>query len=331
MENEQRPNDREPDAVAALIRAAGRRVDPPETAYREVFGAAYAAFRAKATGRGRRRVWGWAAAASVLVAAILVMMRWDPVSMQRPLLASVDRVGGSGELATADGWRPLAEAHARITRETRLRTLPGGRAALIFDGGDSLRLAAETELQFDGPRSYHLERGTVYLDVRASLGAGVRITTPAGTVRDLGTQFELHVVDGSLRLRVREGQVEIERAGQQLTGTAGEQLDIDSLGNAVRSNIAPDGDAWRWAEVLAPAPDIDGRPASELLAWVARETGKTPHYADATVRRRAASVVLHGYIRHLAPLEALDDMLATTDLEYVLSTGRIEIRARANR
>ena len=331
MDNEQRLDDRKPDTVATLIRAAGRREDPPESAYREVFGAAHAAFRAKSTGRHRRRTFAWAAAASVLVAAILVLMRWDPVSMQRPVIARVDRTVGSVEIEAGDGWQPLAEAGARITRDTRLRTLPGGRVALVLNGGDSLRLAAETELLFDGPRSYHLEGGTIYLDVRASLGTGVRITTPAGTVRDLGTQFELHIADHSLRLRVREGLVEVERAGQQLTGAALEQLDIDSLGNVVRSTIAADGDAWRWAEALAPAPDIDGRPASELLAWVARETGKTLHYADPAVRQRASTVMLHGNIRHLAPLDALDVMLATTDLEYVLSEGRIEIRARASR
>jgi ferric-dicitrate binding protein FerR (iron transport regulator) len=258
-------------------------------------------------------------------------MRWDPISLQRPVVASVDRIVGSVEVAYQGGWRPLGETGGRITRDTRLRTLPGSSAALIIDGGDSLRLAADTELQFDGPRSLRLDRGSVYLDIRASMGTGVRIATPAGTVRDLGTQFELRVADSSLRLRVREGRVEIDRAGQQLVGAAGEQLDIDAFGNVARSSIAADSDLWKWAEMLAPAPDIEGRPASELLAWVARETGLALHYSDQAVQERAASVRLHGNIRHLAPLDALDVMLATTDLDYDLSEGRIEIRARSSR
>jgi ferric-dicitrate binding protein FerR (iron transport regulator) len=330
MDNEQRP-DREPDAMGELIRAAGRREDPPESAYRKVFGAAHSAFRAKASERSRRHAFVWAAAASVAVAAIVVLMRWDPISLQRPVVASVDRIVGSVEVAYQGGWRPLGETGGRITRDTRLRTLPGSSAALIIDGGDSLRLAADTELQFDGPRSLRLDRGSVYLDIRASMGTGVRIATPAGTVRDLGTQFELRVADSSLRLRVREGRVEIDRAGQQLVGAAGEQLDIDAFGNVARSSIAADSDLWKWAEMLAPAPDIEGRPASELLAWVARETGLALHYSDQAVQQRAASVRLHGNIRHLAPLDALDVMLATTDLDYDLSEGRIEIRARSSR
>ncbi len=329
MDNEQRhEDDRDPDAVAALVHAAGRREDPPESAYRKVFGAAHAAFRAKVSRRSRRHAFAWAAAASVLVAAVTVLMRWDPISVQRMVVASVDRIVGSVEVASDGGWRPLGRTDGRITRDTRMRTLPGGSAALVFEGGDSLRLAAETELQFEGPRSFRLDRGSVYLDIQASMGTGVQIATPAGTVRDLGTQFELQVADSSLRLRVREGRVEIDRAGQQLIGAAGEQLEIDAFGNVARSTVAADSDVWYWAEVLAPAPDVDGRPASELLAWVARETGRALLYADPAVQQRAASVRLYGNIRHLAPLDAMDVMLATTDLNYVLSEGRIEIRAR---
>ena len=140
-----------------------------------------------------------------------------------------------------------------------------------------------------------------------------------------------HMDNAGKNSHLVEGSVEIDRAGRQLVGAAGEQLDIDAFGNVARSIIAADGEYWRWAEVLAPAPDIEGRPASVLLDWVARETGKSLHYADLVVKQRAASVRLHGNIRHLAPLDALDVMLATTDLDYVLSEGRIEIRARNSR
>jgi hypothetical protein len=39
-------------------------------------------------------------------------------------------------------------------------------------------------------------------------------------------------------------------------------------------------------------------------------------------------VILHGNIRDLAPLEALDAMLATTDLEYTVDGHTMEIRTR---
>jgi hypothetical protein len=127
---------------------------------------------------------------------------------------------------------------------------------------------------------------------------------------------------------VREGRVEIDRAGRLLSGSAGEQLDIDVLGGVTRSWISATDTAWQWAEAVAPAPDIDGQPATVLLAWVARETGRQLRYESAAVEARAATVILHGNIRHLAPLAALEVMLATTDLEYALAGDTMEVRTR---
>jgi hypothetical protein len=55
-----------------------------------------------------------------------------------------------------------------------------------------------------------------------------------------------------------------------------------------------------------------------LLTWVARETGRAVRFASPDIERKAGTTILHGNIRHLAPLEALSVMLATTDLEYTL-------------
>jgi ferric-dicitrate binding protein FerR (iron transport regulator) len=161
-------------------------------------------------------------------------------------------------------------------------------------------------------------------------GGRVEIVTPAGTARDVGTQFELQVAGTRLRLRVREGSVSIDRGGRSLRGAAGEQLVIDDMGGVARSTIAPVSDVWAWAESLAPLPDIDGRPAAQLISWVARETGRRLRYESPAIEVRAATVILHGDIRHLPPLAALEAMLATTDLEYVLDGDTIEIRARGD-
>lgn len=331
MDNDERKQEREPDLVGTLIRAAGRREDPPEEAYRRVHAAATAAFREKTARRRERTFVLWAGAAAVLVLAVALMFQWTPPGTERAELARIERAIGAVERATGDDWQPAGESRAPLTRGAKLRTLAGASAGLVLVGGESLRLAPGTEIMLDEPDAMYLNGGTIYLDHHGSVGTGLRIATPAGNVRNLGTQFELKVGDGALRLRVREGRVEVERAGQRVTGDAGEQLDIDAFGSVLRSQIAPDAAAWHWAEALAPAPDIDGRPAMELLAWVARETGRTLEFLDAAARERAERVVLHGNIRHLAPLDALDVMLATTDLEYALNGGRIEIRTRAAR
>jgi hypothetical protein len=256
------------------------------------------------------------------------MLQWKPPLAQREPIARIERVIGSVEHATGDVWIPLGEATGAFTRGAKIRTLAGGLAGLKLEGGTSLRLAADTEIMLDTPPQLYLQRGTIYLDHAGSVGTGYRIETPAGTARDIGTQFELKVAGKALRLRVREGRVEIDRAGQLQAGIAGEQLDLDPQGTVTRSSIAATDAAWQWAEAVAPAPDLDGRPASVLFAWVARETGRQLHYQSTAVESRAANVILHGNISHLAPLTALDVMLATTDLEYTLVGDTMEVRIR---
>ncbi len=331
MEMTNEPDEREAgsDVVAELIRAAGRRTEPPTEAYQQVLGASLAAFRDK-TARRRERSWLiGVAAAGIAAVSIALLLQWRPSSLQ-PRVATVERTIGAVEVAAGDDWQALTGARTRLAPGARIRTLAGGGAALSLPGGASLRLAAATEIALDGSRRLALRDGTLYLDNnRGSVGTGYRIETPVGTVRDVGTQFELRMAEDSLRLRVREGLVEIERAGHTLSGTAGEQLQVDLLGGVTRSMIAAADPAWHWAEALAPAPDVDGKPASTLLDWVARETGHRLRYESPVVEQRAAAVILHGNIRHLPPLAALDAMLATTDLEYAMVGDTMEVRARA--
>lgn len=321
--------DTEKDIVESLIRTAGKRAEPPEDAYLQVLAAATTAFREKTARRHERQWVLWAGAAAVLTLALALMFQWTPPSAERAELARVVRVIGSAEQATGDVWQPLGETQAPLTGGTKLRTLAGGRAVLMLQGGTSLRLAAETEVMLDAPGRLYVRQGMIYVDSGpGTRTARLEIVTPAGTARDLGTQFELQVAGAALRLRVREGSVSIDRGGGPVTGIAGDQISIDVLGAVERASIAADAVEWRWAEDLAPTPDIDGQPAAALIAWVARETGRRLRYESPDVEQRAATVILHGNIRHLEPLAALDAMLATTDLEYVVDGDTMEIRAR---
>lgn len=322
--------EREMDIVESLLRSAGRRAEPPEDACREVFVAAHAAFRRKTSRRRERRWLLGAAAAAVLFIAVALMLRWTPPAAQQEELARVARVVGTVEFAAGDIWRPLAEAPPRLTAGIKLRTHAEGRAAIALSGGESLRLAGGTEVMLDGPRRLYLRGGTIYLDSgERPAAAHLEVVTPAGTARDVGTQFELHVASASLRLRVREGMVTIDRGGASLTGQAGEEIAIDGLGDVSRARILPTDAAWMWAEALAPMPDMDGMPASALIAWVARETGRQLAYESPLLEQRASTVILHGDIRHLPPLAALEAMLATTDLIVELKGDTMEIRSRS--
>jgi ferric-dicitrate binding protein FerR (iron transport regulator) len=319
----------ETELIELLLQRAGPRSEPPADAYEQVHAAAIAAFRARTTRRRERQWMLWAGAAAMTVLAIALIFQRTPPSAERSELARIERVVGGAEEATGDVWRGVGKTRTSLSPGVKLRTLAGGRLALALAGGGSLRLDAETEVMLDAPGRLYVRHGTIYVDSGARPGASrLQIVTPAGTARDIGTQFELQVAGSALRLRVREGSVSIDRGGQSVTGGAGEQIAIDARGGISRDVIEPDAAAWQWAESIAQTPDMDGKPAAELIAWVARETGRELRYVSPTVEQRAATVILHGNLRNLSPLAALEAMLATTDLEYVLQGDTMEIRTR---
>ena len=321
---------RETDLVESLLRSAGRRIEPPDGSYEQVFVAAHAAFRSKSSRRRGQRRLLWASAAALVVGVALVL-RFTLPDAPGGRLAHVARISGVVQVATGDAWHDLAESRAPLVAGVRIRTLGDGRAAFVLAGGESLRLASGTAVMLDAPGRLYLQSGTLYVDSGARPATTrLEVVTPAGTARDIGTQFELQVAGSALRLRVREGTVALDRGGRTLTGQAGEQVSIDGLAGVSRSPIAPDDPAWLWAESIAPMPDMDGKPAATLIAWVARETGRRLRYESTLVEQRATAVILHGDVRHLAPTEALEVLLATTDLMVELRGDTMEVRARSD-
>ena len=89
--------------------------------------------------------------------------------------------------------------------------------------------------------------------------------------------------------------------------------------------IGSTGPHWAWTESLAPAVDIEDRPLSEFLDWVARETGRKLVIADDDTRRQIATIRMHGDIRGMEPLQALKAVMASTSLHLELPAGAIRV------
>jgi hypothetical protein len=115
---------------------------------------------------------------------------------------------------------------------------------------------------------------------------------------------------------------DLERSG------AGEQLTISNDGSVERTSVTAYGEAWNWTLEAAPAIDIEGMPLSRFLAWASRETGREIAYATPAVEREAAGIVVHGSITGLTPPEALDAVLATTNVRAQVSGGSLVVDAR---
>jgi ferric-dicitrate binding protein FerR (iron transport regulator) len=319
------------DFVEALIRAGGRRAEPPDDAYQVVFAAAESVWRNKVH---RRRWWRvgvlLAAAATGVLAVGLAQSVWRS-AVAPTAIATVDRLEGLVERreARARRWSALSAQDVVLSDGGMLRTGPGSGAGLLYPEQLSLRLGADSEIVLTDARRVRLLRGTVYVETGYEGAGHLEIETPIGNVRHLGTQYEVHYAFPGLRIRVREGRVAVKQDAGDAVAGAGDQLTITASGRVERRTITSHDRAWRWTESLAPTPPFDGQPASVLLEWAARETGRELRYVDTATEQRATHVILHGHFGRLSPAEALALLPATTDLDYRLEgDDRITVDAR---
>ncbi|RMH17237.1 MAG: hypothetical protein D6696_16260 [Acidobacteria bacterium] len=299
--------------------------------------------RPAGSGGGRAHLALGLAALVALAAAGAVFLRLDrgrPTAAERvgvvelargPLgvVPAGDRPAGAALLTLAAG-EPI---HAGAVLDTG-RPGAGGRAALRLAGGQSLRLDQGSRVRLASSASVVLEGGAVYVD--SGGGAPIEVRTALGVVRDVGTRFEVRLLPGAgggvLRVRVRDGEVVLERDGETHPAAAGEELAVAADGRVRRAASPVYGPRWDWVLDAAPAPDVAGRRLAVFLDWLEREGGWTVRFADDAAAARAANTILHGDLRDLTPVQASSMVLGSAGLAYRLEAGdfiveRIDERA----
>lgn len=316
------------DRVRQLLEKAGPRPEPPP----EDLAAIQAAFRSQweehvgRKGHPGSTAWGWGlAAAAVLLVGIGVW--WWGLAGPPPAepIARVEKLEG---LVTEGSEGQLAPGR-EIPPDTELVTGAAGRVALRLANGVSLRLDSQTRVRLISTSSVVLQEGAVYAATDALPRKSVEVSTPFGTATNVGTRFEVRLLEeagGAVRVRVREGLVRLE--GQDTWGTAeaGVELTLYAGGNFSRAEVAPWDGSWNWVVELAPGFDLEGRTLDEFLQWVSRETGRTIRYADPELEASAASIVLHGSMGDLTPEEAPDVVLPGAGLEHKIFDGTLVVR-----
>lgn len=317
--------------IERLLKAAGPRETPPAEIERELRENLRREWQAVvAERRGRRRT-AYALAAGVVAAAIGAWVAVPQFTAPAPAVGTIAQA--AGELRVRSGWlgRWQAGGNGRIVSEGEiLATGPAGRGALALGGGISARLDQDTQVRVAAADRLVIARGALYVDAGTdpAAAAPLEIVTPAGSVRHLGTQYEVRVLDGGVRLRVREGRVEWSSGAASATGMAGEELTIGGDGSVGRGPVAIHGETWDWASEMAPAIDIEGLSLTGFLGWAARELGCTVEYSTQAIEQEAAGVILHGSVAGLTPARALQAVLATTRMQAAILGGRILVSAQ---
>jgi ferric-dicitrate binding protein FerR (iron transport regulator) len=327
-------DDADEDVTVRLLRLAGARPAVP----------AHRAARVRADVRThwrivRRRVVlrrGLSASVLLASAAALVLMigRFTLVDrgMAPPdeVVAVVEQIDGLPQRMadTSDG-----PARARLSPNDAIRTGEWietdtrARVALRFADGTSVRLDVGSRARPLSSSVLELSAGAVYVDTGRERGR-FEVRTVVATARDVGTQFEVRLLDRSVRLRVRTGVVELKDAARSLTGRAGTEITLTDT-TAVSRPIGAHGSEWEWISRVSPLVDIEGMALSGFLERVAREHGWTLHYADRALAKEASGIILHGSVTGLPAREAVDVAIATSNLRYRLDNGELVVLRRS--
>jgi ferric-dicitrate binding protein FerR (iron transport regulator) len=241
-------------------------------------------------------------------------------------LARLERAAAPGVVESLFWWRESAVPVGAEIRGGQDLEARGATLFMLHDGGN-LRIAPGSEFEVVAGNTLRLRSGEMYVDIPPGTRPAQSFVaiTPAGEFRHVGTQFALAVIDGATRLRVREGSVRWQSGDSESTLKAGTEMFIDGDQKVAQRAIELAGPQWAWSDAMAPSVEIENRPLSEFLDWVARETGRKLVIADENARRQIETIRMHGDVHGLEPLQALEAVMASTSLHLELPAGAIRV------
>jgi ferric-dicitrate binding protein FerR (iron transport regulator) len=318
-------------SIERLIKLAGERDMPSPEAMERARAQARQSFQRMLdqqradSPRRRIKAMGWFAVAASIVGFVSYL------SLQRFAQSSPVRVAHlamlQGELTLLESNREVPVQVASPVHAGNTLTTHDGRVALTLGDALSLRVDRHTRLRFDGRERITLIDGSLYVDSGGvNAVPALRIDTPAGAVRHVGTQFQVTVTGDTTRVRVREGRVLLTPgAGAPADITSGDELRIEGSGLQWRRGLASFGPEWEWSASIAPPLDIENRPLSEFLAWITREHGWQLRHVDETLQQRTQEIRLHGSLEQLDALAMLERVSMVTGVALSLHEGVLAV------
>ena len=305
------PDDAE---IAELVRSVGARHEPSAEMMQEVEAAVRAEWLDVVAGRKRHRKVIWAVAASVCVVTLGAAASLTLVGVEGQSFATLQRAEGAVFLATDERNWIRMEAGQRLSVGDSIRS--DDPAALRLESGSSLRLDGQTSAHVEDEDRLVLNAGAIYIDSGspAPRTNSLTIKTHVGSVRHIGTQYQIRTRAEGIDVSVREGRVSVDTSSGTSVASAGELLTVSTQGRVLHAKVSPTDEQWRWAIDAAPAFVIENASLTSFLDWVARETGRPLVYGSALARTVAAKETLHGSIEGLTLDVALSAVLATSPL-----------------
>jgi ferric-dicitrate binding protein FerR (iron transport regulator) len=319
---------RHSDAVESLLSRARPRPAPPAADERDVREAVYAEWQGVTVRRrSRRRLLRFAAAASLVLAAVISVSLLRDTGVAPVEVAAITKshgriylLGEQSELNDLPGQGTVLAGQTIVTGDD-------AGIGLDWGSGGSLRIDEETAVEFASGNSIYLRNGRVYFDSHTDQGrATLSIATDHGEISHIGTQYMAAVDTRTLVVSVREGEVTVDRYSGTDRASAGQRLEFVGDARPSVSNISATGSQWAWTEATAPTLDFSGKTTYEFLRWVGRETGYDVVFESARAESLARQGRLIGTIPGLDPRGELEVRMLGEDLDYTFDRGSGTLR-----
>jgi hypothetical protein len=281
-----------------------------------------------------RRRWALTGMAAAVVLVAVTGIWFVRPTMAPTLFGSVYRADGDiDKRGTLLRHRTLRAGDlVRAGDELMVGSAP---VLIALAGGGTLRIAARSAVDIVNGGEVRLEHGTIYVDMPPlpAVSASIAVSTQAGVIEHVGTEFEVMSDASGVRIRVREGRIRLRGASDALgqvsvvLADAGTEVVATAGGPIVQRPVATYGADWQWLAEVAPGFEIEGQHLMVFLQWVSRESGRRLEFGDAQALETAKRTILHGKIRERSPLDTLSNVLETTSLRYELRGDTILVNS----
>ncbi|PNU02280.1 hypothetical protein A8V01_10070 [Novosphingobium guangzhouense] len=230
----------------------------------------------------------------------------------------------SAAAAVAIVW--LAGPAAYVWLNADAISAPGEIRHVALRDGSQAVLDSDSAISIDygrGGRKIRLLKGRAWFTVRHGDTRPFRVDTAGGTVRDIGTAFEVDDTEAYSRVGVTEGAVALE-SNRPLVLHAGQRARFGAGGQAVLLNGLPVDriGTWRRGELLLRQVSLE-----TAIRAVARYR-RAPVFILANL---ADSKPISASFRTDRPDEALDTLAAMRGLELARLPGGVLLLRRATR
>lgn len=322
------------DAVEALLKQASPRQAPPREDERIVKDRVRGDWLAVTRRRSRQRFAVRLAIAASAVFAIAIAFQGLRTGTVEPVpVAAISKSFGSIYLlGERSELRDLPDISAISAGQTVVTGADSG-LGLDWAAGGSLRIDANSRIQFLGADRVFLHSGRVYFDSTGSRLAGLgqgstagtlHIETEHGSVTHLGTRYMTYADAEKLSVSVRAGRVTIAGRYYDQVAVEGQQVTVSGSARPTVMNFSGFGEAWSWVEATAPPARLDGRSVYEFLSWVSHETGLALAFDTPSAEQLARTEQLRGTV-DTEPTNALRLWMMGVDLDWRVDAGVIHV------